>query len=107
MAKWKKIRDRQSNGKKTGVVVQKQGSNKQVSLLNPHGKFCKATEELKQGVHLTNEGAVKVDSKTGNAIPLSTEDRKFREGYRAAMIDAAKAHNAQTGKKNNGLGGAF
>lgn len=106
MAKWKKIRDRKAKGKKTGVVVQKVGTDKQVTLLNPHGKFGKATAELKQGVHLTNEGEVKCDQKTGEVMKLTPGEIAFRNGYRSAMIDTAKAHNAQAGKSNR-TGGAF
>lgn len=106
MAKWIKLRDRKAKGKKTGVVVQKQGSDKQVTLLNPHGKFGKATEELKQGLHLTNEGQVKCDKKTGEVMKLTSEEKAFRNGYRSALIDTAKAHNAKAGK-NNKAGGAF
>lgn len=106
MAKWKKLRDRKAKGKKTGVVVQKVGTDKQVTLLNPHGKFGKATEELKRGVHLTNEGEVKCDTKTGEIMQLTETEKAFRNGYRSAIIDTAKAHNAKNGKKNNS-GGAF
>lgn len=100
MAKWNKIRDRKAKGKKTGVVVQKEGSDKQVTLLNPHGKFNKATEELKQGVHLTNEGEVKCDKQTGEVMKLTSEEKAFRNGYRSAMIDSARAYNATSDKNS-------
>ncbi len=100
--KWLKIKDRISKGKKTGVVLQKQGSEETRSLLNPHGKYLKATAELNAGVKMTNDGKIKVDKTTGKQQTLTSEERAYRAGYRSAMIDQAKAHNAKNGIKKRG-----
>lgn len=102
--KWNKVKDRVAHGKKTGVVVQKVGTDEKRTFLNPHGKFGKATAELEAGKRLTNEGEVKRDKETGKELVLTEGQIAYRKGYRAAMIDQAKAYNAKKGK---GKGGDF
>ncbi len=98
--KWEKVKDRVSKGKKTGVVVQKKGTDVKRTLLNPHGKYAKATAELQSGVRMTNEGEIKVDD-FGNPQTLTPEQIAYRAGYRSAMIDQAKAFNAKKAQGGN------
>ena len=96
MAKWTKVRDRKSNGKKTGVVLKNNSTGDEIVLLNPHGKYKKYQAEINKGVKLTNEGKIKRD-KQGQPIALTQADIKYRQGYSSALIDQTKIFNG--GKK--------
>ncbi len=97
MAKdWQKVRDRKSGGKKTGVVIENRKTGEQRTLLNSHGKYQKAKLELERGVKYTNDGQVKTNKK-GEPMRLSDAERAYRGGYKAALIDQAKAYNAKNG----------
>lgn len=97
MAKWKKVKDVVRKGKKTGVMVVNTQNDQVVTLLNPHGRYQKNKLELEKGIKFTNEGSIKLD-KNGKAIPLTAEDRKYRQGYNSALIDQSKIYN-NGGKK--------
>ena len=90
---WKKVNVRKSKGKVTGTVVQNAKTGKTVTLLNPHGKYGKATVELQTGERRTNDGKVKTD-KNGNVMHLTKEQKAYRAGYRSAIIDQTKAFKA-------------
>lgn len=97
MAKWKKVKDVKRGGKKIGVMVENPTNHNIVTLLNPHGKYQKYAQELEKGIKFTNEGSIKLDE-NGKAIPLTAEDRKYRQGYNSALIDQSKIYN-NGGKK--------
>lgn len=80
------------NGKQIGTRMRNTDTGKEFILLNPHGKYAKATVELERGVRLTNDGKIKRD-KDGKPIKLSNGQRLFRAGYRSAVIDQTKAFN--------------
>ena len=97
MAKWKKVKDVVRKGKKTGVMVVNTQNDQVVTLLNPHGKYQKYEQELEKGIKFTNDGQIKKDA-NGKAIPLTPEDKKYRQGYNSALIDQSKIYN-NGGKK--------
>ena len=100
---WKKVRDKRGkDGKTVGAVVVNTNTGVQKTLLNPHGRYSKYTVELKNNQHYTNDGQKK-QVKGHNT--LSRDQKKFREGYRSAMIDVSKAYKA--GKGGSKDGGAF
>ena len=96
MAKWKKVKDVKRGGKMTGVMLENPKNHNVVTLLNPHGKFRKYEVELEKGIKYTNDGQIKRDAK-GKAIPLTAVDKKYRQGYRSALIEQSKIYNG--GKK--------
>ena len=85
-------------GKHIGTRVRNNSTGKTRTLLNPHGKYGKATVELKQGVRMTNEGEIKRD-RYGKLLTLTKGQRAYRAGYRSAVIDQTKAYNANQNLK--------
>ncbi len=68
-------------------------TGKQVTLLSPKEKGRKAAAELRENVHLTNEGNYKTD-RDGSLRGLTAEERAYRSGYLDARKDIGKAHAA-------------
>lgn len=92
--KWGKVGPvKGRGGKQIGTKVRNNSTGKERVLLNPHGKYGKATAELNQGVRMTNEGEIKRDE-NGEPLTLTREQRAYRAGYRSAVIDQTKAYNA-------------
>lgn len=98
MAKWDKVKPVNKNGKQIGTRVRNNETGKELTLLNPHGKYDKITLELQDGVRMTNEGEIKKD-KNGAPLRLTDEQKAFRAGYRSAVIDQTKAYNSKHGGK--------
>ena len=67
-------------------------------LLNPSEKGKKYAIEMKNKIHLTNNGEVKLN-KYGQPRTLSKEAKAYRAGYLQARKDNAKCYNAQQKKK--------
>ncbi len=99
MAKWNKVKPvKGKGGKQIGTRVRNNETGKELTLLNPHGKFAKATYELEHNVRLTNEGEVKLD-KNGKPLQLTEVQRAYRAGYRSHVIDETKAYKSHGGKQ--------
>ncbi len=95
MAKWSKVGPvKGRKGKQIGTKVRDNRTGEERTLLNPHGKYSKATTELQQGVRMTNTGEIK-RNKDGAPLTLSKEQRAYRAGYRSAVIDQTKAYKAK------------
>lgn len=69
-------------------------NGKQITLLNPSEKGSKCAAELRNNIHLTNDGIVKTD-KNGVVLELTTEERAYRAGYLAAQKDSANCWKAK------------
>lgn len=74
----------------------------EVILLNPAEKGDKFADELRNGVHLTNDKRVKF-RKNGKPRKLNDTEKAYRSGYLAARKDSAKCYNAKNGKSNNAV----
>lgn len=85
-------------GKQIGTKVRNDRTGQEKVLLNPHGKYSKATAELQSNVCMTNNGEIKKD-KHGNAVRPNAKQRAFRAGYRSAVIDQTKAYKSKHGGK--------
>lgn len=72
-------------------------SGKTITLLNPAEKGRKFADELKTGMHYTNDGEYKPD-KNGE-IGLSDTQRAYRAGYLDSRSDCAKVHNYNKKKR--------
>ncbi len=93
--KWSKVGPvKGRGGKQIGTKVRNNSTNKVHVLLNPHGKYGKATVELQQGVRMTNDGEIK-RNQSGEPLTLTKEQRAYRAGYRSAVIDQTKAYKAK------------
>lgn len=79
-------------------VIWKNKKGKEITLLNPSEKGRKCADELRAGVHATNDGMLKRD-RYGNPIPLTDTEKAWRGGYLAARRDSANCYNFQHGKK--------
>lgn len=66
-------------------------------LLNPYEKGSKAFYELQKGVHITNEGKVKIN-RQNKPIRLSDTERAYRSGYLAAQKDSRRAYKSRLNK---------
>ena len=94
-SKWQKVRNKHGRGGKVvGTVVRNTKTKKEKTLLNPHGKYVKYSEELNAGVRFTNNGQQKVNRETGEVSKLTKEQKAYRAGYRSAIIDQTKAFKA-------------
>ena len=67
-------------------------------LLNPQGKRNKAFAELRDGVHYTNDGQVKL-GKDGKPMRLTDTEAAYRSGFIAAQNESAKAYNHNKKKR--------
>lgn len=93
--KWSKVDSvKGRDGKQVGTIVRNNFTNEERVLLNPHGKYGKATAELQHGVRITNDGEIK-RNKNGEPLTLTKGQRAYRAGYRSAVIDQTKAYNAK------------
>ncbi len=74
---------------------------KEVTLLNPNERARKYANELKDGVHYTNNNEYKFDPNTGVIAALTDTQRSYRSGYLAARKDSANAykHNKKKNRK--------
>lgn len=75
----------------------KSRSGKPITLLNPAEKGEKYANELRMGVKVTNDGVIK--TKDGCPIPLTEEDKRFRNGYLNARKDNVNAWKSKEAKK--------
>lgn len=94
MSNWKKTGERKARGKKTGAVVTNTRTGQVRVLLNPHGKYQKYTDKLKNNKRYTNDGKVKSD-KNGKPQRLSKSQQAYRAGYRSAIIDQTAAYKTE------------
>ena len=81
-----------SNQRKLGVVV-RNSRGQEKTLLNPFGKSLKYSDELRNGVRLTNDGHINTDV-LGKPQILTSEEVAFRKGYLQHQQDTIDAHNA-------------
>lgn len=81
---------------KKAILINRQAAGRTIRLLRPDEKAQKYAMELKNGIHITNQGAVKVNP-YGDPIPLRKTQRAWRSGYLAARQDSADVYLA----KNN------
>ncbi|MFI3167787.1 MAG: hypothetical protein R3Y32_06690 [Bacillota bacterium] len=78
--------------------IGKTKKGKDVTLLTPSEKYEKYTKEKKSGYKYTNSGRPKLNEKK-QWIKLSSEEKAYRDGYRAHAIDSSKVYNSKNNKK--------
>lgn len=81
-------------------VIVRNKHGQRVVLLNPFEKGQKMFNELRENVHLTNDGHVKTD-KHGKPVRLNDTQRAYRGGYLAAQRDSRRAFRSKHPKYVN------
>ena len=97
MAKRVGITKVEYNDKIIGYDIQLD-NGKDFRVLNPHGRYVKATKELDKKVKLTNKFEEKIDDK-GKKMRLTQKDIGYNNGVRSILIEEAKIHKAKNKKK--------
>ena len=80
------------------VVIVTNRKGKKIRLMNPNQKAKKFAEELKNDLHFTNFGDVKV-KRNGKPKRLSDTQKAYRSGYLSARKDNAKAYKSNQRKR--------
>lgn len=79
------------------AVIVKGRRGQDVILLNPYEKGSKFFDELRNNVHITNDGFIKT-KKNGKPTRLTETEKAWRSGYLAAQKDSRRAFKSKQRK---------